>query len=159
MITQTTAVGGPLTKDALGDIMEDIFANGGASNNYAFVMGTKQARAISGLKTEANKTLIFKTENDLNVGDYAQRFTADFVTGKGGTMGATIITDTNIPDDIMAVVDLDRISLVPMGDRYFKMMNATQNGQDGVSVNMLSEMTLELRNPSNAHALLTGLTY
>ena len=159
LIGQSIGVSGDLSKDALNDAFEAIYSKGGDSNKYAIVTGTAQARKLSALKTEANQTIVMKTEDNLNVGDFAQRFTADFVTGKGHALQAQVVTDTNLPNDMLAIVDLQRIGLVPMGDRYLKIRNATGNGQDGVSINMTSEMSLELRNRDDAHCLLTGLSY
>ena len=160
LITQQVAVGGALTKDALNAGFEAIYENGGDSTRYGLVMGTKQARVMSGLKTEANQTIVVKSEGAAGyVGDYAQRFTADCVTGRGTALNATIITDTNLPNDMIAIVDLDRIELTPLGNRFLEIKNATLPGQDGVSLGALSELTLTLRNAGEAHALLTGLTY
>lgn len=151
-----TAVGGALTATAINGLLEDIFEDGGVSDNYAIVCAQNQARYISALNTAGSNPTVMKQSTDRSFGGYISSWVGDLPVQTG--FMANIVVDPNFPKDQLAIVDMNRVKLVPLVDRSLTDEDATLATYDGYSRRVLGEYTMEVKNGTTAHGLLTGLT-
>lgn len=137
----------------INDGLEDIFEDGGYSNNYAIVCAPNQARKISAFNTAGTNPQIMIPSAGQAYGGAISEFRGDIPAMQGFT--AKIVVEPNMPKDQVAILDMNRISA-----RYLQTLtdvDATQNGQDGFSRRLLCEVAYEIKDGQKAHALLTGL--
>lgn len=152
-----TAVGGALTSSVINDLLEDIFEDGGYSNNFAILCNSNQARKISQFnKAGVANSPVITSQDDRKYGGYIQKFIGDLPVANG--FEADIVISSIFPKDQIAIVDLNGIELIPLGDRAFIDKDSTQNGGDYFRRRLISEMTLEVKNGTRSHAKATGLT-
>lgn len=148
-----TSVGGALTATNVNNGLEQIFDDGGFSNNYALVCAENQARKISAFNTSGSNPVVNRDARDRETGGYIQTFVGDLPVQGGFT--ANVVVDPTFPKDQLAIVDMNRVKIRYM--QPMKDMDATPNGADYFMRRALVEFGYEIKDP-NAHALLTGLT-
>lgn len=152
-----TAVGGALTSSVINDALEDIFQDGGYSNNYVILCSENQARRISAFNTAGSNPMVIDQRTDnMTFGQYISKFIGDLPVQNGFT--ANIVVDPNMLRDQVAILDMNRISINPLVDRSLQDEDATSPGFDGYMRRIIGEYTMEVKNGASAHALLTGLT-
>lgn len=125
-----SASGNTLDPVMLNDMIAMIDMDGGAVDTI--VCGVDQARKVSafnrtGATGQNVYTMIDQASKD--VGNYAMRFVAD-IPVDGGLI-TNIVVDHKMPKDKIGLVKLSNIGLVPFSDRGIKLVDGTQNGQDG----------------------------
>lgn len=152
-----TAVSGALTGTVLNNSFEAIFDDGGFSNNYAILCNEKQARKMATFNTATSNQVVNVPwgETTTSGARAVSAFVGDLIVG-GSPFSARIVVDSNFPQDQVAIVDMNRVSV-----NYLRTMqdeNAAQNGSDYYMRRILVEPTFEFRDGKKAHALLTGLT-
>jgi len=152
-----TAVGGAIGESDINDALEDIFEDGGYSNNYVILCSENQARRISAFNTAgSNPMVIDQRSDDMTYGHYISKFVGDLPVQKGFT--ANIVVDPNFLKDQVAIIDMNSLELRPIVGRNLQDFDATTPGMDGYARRILGEYTLVVKNGTKAHALLTGLT-
>jgi hypothetical protein len=71
---------------------------------------------------------------------------------------SNIVIDDKMPLDQVALLDVDKIALVPFQNRELKMYDGTQPGQDGQTAILRGEYTLGFKDYKYSAALITDLT-
>lgn len=150
-VTDTT--GGAISSTIINNVFQDIFEAGGMSNRYAICVAPNQARKISAFMTQDKVPVTTKLATE---GFAVNRFVGDIPAFSGNPYEAFVAVDPNLPKDRLLVLDLNRISLVPL--RPFTDMNAAPEGADYFARRILGEYTLEVKNGQTAHGKATGLT-
>jgi Family of unknown function (DUF5309) len=144
----TDASGAAVSDGLLNNTLEKLVLAGGRP--VTLLTNTNQARKISGFnRAAANYTVlredrtagnaVWEFQGDLPIDGYVQR----------------IVVDPNFPKNMIAVLDLERIKLVPfrdMGDE-----DATIPGGDYFSRRVLGEYSFEVKNALQSHALIRNL--
>lgn len=124
----STAITPETTNDLIAKIQED----GGIVNTV--VCSINQARKFSAMNrdgsTGANAyTMISDASKD--VGSFALRFISD-IPLMGGII-SNIVIDDKMPKDQIVLCDINKLALVPYANRSLRLVDGTQNGQDGVT--------------------------
>lgn len=149
------ATGGNLSADHINDALEEIFKDGGYSNNYAIVCSENQARRISALNTSGSNPIVMKQPDDRTFGGYISSFVGDLPVQSG--FMAKIIVDPNCPKTSVYVLDMNQLEIAPLQNSALKDMDATPNGADYFARRIIGEYTLKIKNAQKAHALISGL--
>jgi len=144
------AVGWAITLDAINDAFEVVNSNWWGNAVNTIVCHPFQARKISAFNTTWNNPVM--TRSETTAGSYVM----DIVWDTGNTV--RILADRNRDKDKVAIIDPSKIKLVPFKGRAFSDEDATLNGSDYFARRILWEYTLEMKNASNWHVLLTWLT-
>lgn len=150
------SVGGAISQSAINNIFEDIYQDGGESNNYVILCSTNQARKITALNTSGSNPVVYKpyTPNQ-QIGEFVTRFVGDLPVLGGGLSAGIYVCQSMLKDQI-AILDMNKIKLAVM--RGLTATDATTPGDDGYKSALATELTLEYRNANQAHGLLTSLT-
>ncbi len=138
MVNLTNASAAAFTQDMFDDAVELIIKGGGSANTVR--CNTKQARAISALDNSKIQINI----NDAVRGNVVTALQAG-IPVKGSRID-TIIVDTTMPEDQIDIFDINNIALIPYSNGGIREMDATEKGQDGNSIRMLGEYTVEAKN-------------
>lgn len=130
----------------LNDLSQNIYANGGfaSGGQYAFLVSTKQKRAISELSSDKLRLVQAETSR----GQVVDHIVNDF-----GTF--PVILNNNLKSDELMFVDQNRIAIKPLGSRGFhhELLAKTGDYQKGM---LVGEYTLEFKQ-EKAHARIKGL--
>jgi hypothetical protein len=147
--------GGAISQTILNNAIEKIYADGGDNQNLALVCNVNQARRISGLATSSSNPIINKPDDkDQRIGNYVSEFVSDIPLPGG--LNARIFTNYNMPKDQVLFLDMSRIALKKL--RPMEMLDAATKGTDAFKTRVITEITLQVKNGSQAHAIATGLT-
>lgn len=138
-----------LTQSMLDDAIETIIKGGWLANTIR--CNTKQARAISAL--DGNKLMINLDEKIR--GNVVTAVQAGIPVE--GSKIETIIVDTTMPEDELEIFDISNIALIPYSNGAIREMDATENGQDGTTIRMLGEYTVEAKNMSKTAVKIINL--
>lgn len=133
-----------LTEDVINDMYRDAYDDGGDPSLLA--VNQKQMEVISGFN--ADKIRIVPGVN------MAGTFVSHFITDLGKEL--EIVLDRWIPNDTAMVLDPSRISVMPLRSRGFGISPIAPTG-DAIKRQILGEYTVEVRNPTEAHAIHTNL--
>jgi hypothetical protein len=132
-----------LTESALGNLLQSCY-NHGSRDIDLIVAPPKQKRIISGW----NNSRIHVT-NDANAyRNVVEVYESDFGAQR-------VIMNRWLPDDMLLVLDSNRIKVVPLKGRSFQYEELAKGG-DYTRGQIVGEYTVELRNEA-AHGMLTGL--
>lgn len=148
------STGGNLSEDHINDVIAEISIKGGMLTNPALVMGIAQSRRLSALNTAGTNPTVFKDVTDRTLGGYTTQFVGDLPIDDRGTL-AKVFVAQNMIKDAVVVADMDKVSLKVMDGLITK--DATTPGTDGLKQRLISEMTLEVKNATSAHGIITGL--
>jgi hypothetical protein len=148
------ATGGNLSQTLVNNVIEDILQDGGMLINPMILCAPNQARRFSALNTSGSNPTVFKENTDRTVGGYTTAFVGDLTLEDQGIV-AKIFTGQNFPKDKVAIVDMNSVSLQTM--RGLASKDATTNGTDGRKERILAEVTLEIKNATTGHGIITGL--
>lgn len=128
----------------------EVAAQNGAQGISLILCNPVQARKISAFNTSGNNPVIQR--NDTTTGSYVTTYISD----QGNVV--TIVADRNFDKDKVALLDMSKIALVPLQNRQMQDKDATQVGADYIARRIIGEYTLEVKNASNCHAYIYGLT-
>lgn len=144
--SNVTNVGGALTIDAINDLAQDIYEQGGFANGgrYVLIVPAKQKRAIS--KFQGDQVRFQQVENIR--GQVVDTIATDF-----GEFEVNL--NNNLSSDELFLVDANRIAIRPLVGREFfhKYMGEQGDYTTGIVV---GEYTLEFKQ-EKAHGRLKGL--
>lgn len=126
----------------------------GATNMRTLLCNVNQARKISAFNTTGNNPIV--TQDSKSAGSFVLRFVSDIPMGDAG-MVSQIVVDQHFPKDKIALVDVEKLGIVPLVDRQFTDKDATLPGADYVARRILGEYTMECKNAANAHVLIEDL--
>jgi len=137
------------TQNMFDDAVETILKWGWLANTIR--CSIKQARAISAL--DKTKLLINLDEKvRWNVVTSLQAWIP-----VNGSKIETIIVDTTMQEDEIEVFDIRNIALIPYSNWAIREMDATEKWQDGQSIRMLWEYTVEAKNMNKTAVKITNL--
>ena len=125
------------TQTMFDDAVETVLKGGWKANTIR--CSIKQARAISAL--DKSKLIV----------NLDEKVRGNVVTVQAGipvegSKIETIIVDTTMPEDVIEIFDIGNIALIPYSNGAIREMDATEKGQDGQSIRMLGEYTVEAKN-------------
>lgn len=137
-----------------------VSAGGGQSNQIAFIGNSNVTRAISALNTAGSNPVLNQDYQQLTqYGTAVSRYLGDMpILNSNGTVGSTsasIFTCFNMPQDVLLIADLSLISVKVMETP--NVQNATVNGQDGINLRVVTELTTEVKQAYNLHGIITNL--
>lgn len=153
--------GGAISSTIINNMFESVLSDGGFSTRYAILCNYNQARKISAFNTSGSNPVVNTNLGGGRTGEAISEFYGDIPVANGqlgSSFRAFIAPDPNFPKDQIALVDLDRITIRNLQGRGLTASPANNNGDDFVATRILGEMTLEVKNGQEAHALATGLT-
>lgn len=153
--------GGAISETIINNLFESVLSDGGFSNNYALMCSYNQARKISAFNTAGSNPVVQTGRTDTGAGSMVSRFMGDIPVANGqlgSSFNAFIAPDPLFPQDKIALVDLDRLTLRYLRNRAMTASPANNNGDDFWATRILGELTLEVKSGQKAHAIATGLT-
>ncbi len=144
------ASGGALSPDLINDAAEIGLANG-ADGMAVMVCHPTQRRTISTF----NDNIIRATREaaGTGIGQIAGGSVDIYETDQG--LRLVIVADRAVAQDQLAIVDPSRIQYATM-EGFTSEIYKVQ-GNDGINGTILGEITLEVRNPDDAHVLIEDL--
>lgn len=148
------ATGGNLSQSLINNVIEDILQKGGMLINPMILCAPNQTRRFSALNTAGSNPTVFKDNGDRSIGNYTSSFIGDLTLEDKGIV-APIFTGQNFPRDKIAIVDMNDVNLKVM--RGLASKDATTNGTDGKKERLITELTLEIKNSTVSHGIVTGL--
>ncbi len=149
IVNSFNAANAALTQDMLDDAVEKIIKEGGIANTVR--CNTKQARALSALN--ADKVVI--NIDQQTRGNVVTAIQAGIPVA--GSKITTIIVDTTMPEDQIDIFDIGLIALVPYSNGGIREVDATTPGQDGTTLRVLGEYTVEAKNMEQTAYRIYGL--
>lgn len=146
-----------LDPDVINELTQKIFDDGWSVNTI--ICSVNQARKISAFNrsgaTGVNAyTMINEASKD--AWNFALRFISDIPVANG--IVSNIMIDDKMPIDQVALVDIDKMALVPYVDGWLHLENGTLPGQDGQTAILRGEYTLGFKDYKYAAGLITDLT-
>lgn len=146
--------GGALGMTHINDTLQSIYDDGGSSDNYVILCSPNQARKISALNTSGTNPVVFKDNTvGQTLGNFVTAFIGDLPVN-GGLYAKVFVAQSMVKDQV-AILDMNKIQLAVM--RGLTMKDATQNGSDYDKQRLLTELTLQVKNGTKAHGIITGL--
>jgi hypothetical protein len=142
------ANGAGIDATAINNAVEVANANG-ATNVTTLLCNPVQARKISSFNIAGNNPVIQRA--DTTTGSYVTTFVSD----QGNVM--TIVADRNFDKDKVALLDMSKISMVPLQNRQFQDKDATLPGADYVARRIIGEYTLQVKNAGQSHSYIYDL--
>ncbi len=149
VVNTLTKTGQDMAKAILDEAVEVIVKGGGKAN--AVRCNTKQAIKLSNM----DESKIQINLNEQVRGNVVTALQAGIPVE--GSRIDLIIVDTTMPEDEIDIFDINNIALVPYSNGGIREMDATENGQDGQTLRMLGEYTVEHRNAGETAVKITGL--
>lgn len=151
--SQLDASSAAISDTLLNNATEKAGANGAdVSSMRMLLCHPHQARKIS----QFNDSELQIARQDTTTGNFVANFQTDLSGSNGGT-AYTIVTDRNFPRNEIALLDPNKIGIVPMLGRELAVTETTDAKDDGYTWKVLGEMTLEMKNASDGHMLLTNV--
>lgn len=149
--------GAALTPEMLNNLVSQVDADGGQVDTI--ICSVEQARKISAFnRTGATGnnvyTMIGEKSND--VGNYAMRFISDIPVAGG--LISNIIVDHKMPKNRVGLLKMSNIGLVPFKERSLKLVDGTQNGQDGTTAIVRWEYTLACKDAIYSGGIINNLS-
>ena len=148
------AGGNAISQTYLNNVIEDIVADGGALSRAVILCSPNQARKISALNTSGSNPIVYKQNEDRSLGNYVSKFVGDMPIADSGVM-ASVFTCQRMAKDQIAILDIDQVNLRVM--RGLSTVDATTPGKDEYTLRSVAELTLEVKNATKAHGIITGL--
>ena len=149
IVNTIDAEGDPFAQSMFDDAVEFIIKGGGKANTIR--CNTKQARAISAL---ADSKVQINIDTAVR-GNVVTALQAGIPVN--GSRIDTIIVDTTMAEDEMDIFDINAIALIPYSNGAIREMDATDKGQDGQSIRMLGEYTVEATNMDKTSVRIKNL--
>lgn len=147
------AWGAAITPKLINDLGVEIKKQGGSFN--AIMTNFEQARAISAFNTSGNNPITQTSLDERRAGSVIMEFQSDLPI-EGGII-SRIIVDEKVPNNKIYLVDTNKIALVPYTNRWIRLVEGTQRGQDGVTALLRAELTLAVQDAKYSHGVLKNL--
>ena len=148
-VTDASAVA--LTPLLINNLWEEIKKDWGSFN--AIVCNYNQARKISAFNTSGSNPMI--SRNEITAGSYVMNFVSDLPIM--GWLVSRIIVDEKMANNQVALIDTNRIALVPMDWRAMTMIDWTVNWQDWETAILRWEYTLVVKDGKYSHGIIKNL--
>lgn len=145
---KVNATGAGISQTLINDAFEIAGLNG-ANGIAVLLCNPVQARKIAAFNVAGNNPVVQRT--DTTTGSYVTTYVSD----QGNVV--TIVADRNFDKDKVALLDMSKITLVPLQNRQMQDKDATPAGADYVARRIIGEYTLEVKNASTSHAYIYGL--
>ena len=130
--------GNALNYSMIDDVIENYLNKGGDANKLVMFVSPRQQRKLNDLK-EARIVGGGQTQSESNLNNFVSRY--DF----GNRAQVNVILSTDIKDDEVFFAQKDLLSVVPLGDRSFKVKDLPEDG-DFKRKMVVGEYTLIARN-------------
>lgn len=130
----------------LMDVIAAIRAQGGLAD--VVVAATRLARRISSFQASNQNIIVVNGTDGSTIGNAVDKIKSD-IPG-GGLL--RVIVDDNVADDEIFVLSSNEAALVPYANRAMKVVDGTVNGQDGSTIILRGEYTLQVRGGQYTHA-------
>ncbi len=130
----------------LMDVIAAIRAQGGLAD--IVVAPTRLARRVSSFQSSNQNIIVVNGTDGSTIGNAVDKIKSD-IPGAGLLR---VIVDDSIADDEMFVLSSDKVALVPYANRAMRVLDGTVNGQDGSTLILRGEYTLEVRGGQYTHA-------
>ncbi len=137
----------------INDLGEEIKRAGGIYD--AIYTNIEQARKISAFNTSGNNPITQVGRNETSAGSYVMNFVSDIPVAGG--LISRIIVDEKVPVDTVYLINTSKIGLVPYENRGVRVVDGTQNGQDGQTALLRAELTLAVADGKYSHGVLKNL--
>ncbi len=147
------ASGSAISTTLINDLGEEIKRDGGVYN--AIYTNLDQARKISAFNTSGSNPITQVSRDEVSAGSYVLNFVSDIPVAGG--LISRIIVDEKVPADTVYLLNSDKIGLVPYANRDIRIVDGTQNGQDGQTALLRAELTLALADGKYSHGVLKNL--
>lgn len=141
-----------LNKTMISDLIAAISVAGGRGTTI--LCSTNVGRKITSFNTNSTNPVI--TQSSTVVGNYVMSFLSD-IPFEGGLM-YRIVVDDSLSDSEIFILNDNNLALVPMQNRGLTAVDGTVNGQDGATIVVRGEYTMEVWGGSYSHAKLSGFT-
>lgn len=135
-----------LTDKLINDAAEMIVADG--ADPDIILCSPSQRRVLY----EIMKPQISLSPTDHQRGGYVDSI-VNAITGRP----MRVVTDYDVPDTDVWVIDSRGFGLCPLGDRWLKTGDVSETETDGYKTRILGEFTLEFKNSLNRLCRITGL--
>lgn len=149
------AAGAAISQALINNVIEDILADGGQMSQPVILCAPNQARKLSALNTAGTNPIVYKDNADRSLGNFTTTFVGDLPIEGSGVI-APIFSALNMAKDQIAILDMSLINIRVL--RGLVAEDATTPGTDGQKTKLITELTLEVRNATKAHGVITGLT-
>lgn len=142
----TNAAGTAVNLTMFRDIAQAVFKHGGLAGggSYAYIVSPKQKVAISDLQSDKIRIV----QSETSRGQKVDTLVTDF-----GQF--PIIMNNNVKDDEVFFVDINRLSIKPLGERGFFHKDLPEDGDRKTGM-VIGEYTLEFKQ-EKAHARIKNL--
>jgi hypothetical protein len=147
--------GSALSAAIINNLLEAVYTDGAASNNYAIICNTNQAKRISAFNTAGTNPVVSVPQGSTTTGGYISTFVGN-LPAVNGPFTARVVVEPNFPKDKIILADLNSIELAYLTE--FGVEDATPKGFDGKAERILGELTVRIKNGQKAHAMATGLS-
>lgn len=144
-----------ISQALLNNVIEDIVADGGMLSRPVILCAPNQARKLSALNTSGSNPIVYKDNGDRSLGNFVSSFVGDLAIGGTGIV-AEIFVCQRMSKDQIAIIDADLLNLRVM--RGLSTVDATTPGNDEYTLRSITELTLEVKNATKSHGIITGLT-
>lgn len=141
-----------LNKTMIADLIASISVAGGRGTTI--LCSTAVGRKLTSFNTSSTNPVI--TQSSTVVGNYVMSFLSD-IPMEGGLM-YKIIVDDSLSDSELFLLNDSNLAIVPMQSRGITAVDGSVNGQDGATIVVRGEYTMEVWGGSYSHAKLSGFT-
>lgn len=142
-----------ISQTILNNAIEQAVVNGANGTELTVMLcHPTQARKVSAFNSSGNNPVIVRGE--VTAGSYVAQYQSDLGGTNGGAL-TVIIVDRNFPQDKVAIINPDNLSIVPM--RNFSVTEKTDDDLDGRGWKLIGEITLEFKNASDEAMLIHNL--
>ena len=145
--------GGAISQTIIDNALELIYSKGGDNQNLALVCNINQARKISDLAPNPTAVIQRPDSKEQRLGNFVSEFVSSIPLAGG--LNARIFTNQKMHKDQVLLLDMSRIAFKIL--RPMNIVDATPPGTDAFRSRLITELTLELKNAKEAHAIITGL--
>lgn len=135
----------------INNLIESIKKNGGSANTL--VCNLNQARKISAFNTGMAPLQQITLDNTV-AGSRVTRFVSDLPIANGMV---NIFIDEKVGMDRIYLTDTSKIALIPYNGRGLTGVDASLAGQDGKTMLMRGEYSLQLKDAKYSHGMITNL--
>lgn len=145
-----------LTPALLNQAIELVYGKGGMVNTI--VCNVNQARKFASFNRDGStgsNVYTMLSEKTKDVGGYALRFISDIPLAGG--IVSNILIDDKMPIDKVELIDINNIAAVPYENRGLKIVDGTQNGQDGTTAIIRWEYSLVCKDSKSSAVEIKGL--
>jgi hypothetical protein len=162
----TVTASGALSYDLICDLMQQIFQKGGTNYNpnwWLLVSPTNQ-RKISRFNATGSNPFFYVQQPyaaALPYGSTVPNLQGDisYLGGKGSAQGmeSRILTISNLPDDIVYMIDANRIKAEAQSPMDIIYRTPKETGGSFYEVKIFLDLTFKIMNAKQAHGVIVGI--